>query len=64
MDDDFLMFEEQMTQTTVVEENCELDCYLEVPRENFTNLNILDWWKVNSAKYSLTSRKACDVLAI
>ena len=32
--------------------------------EDSPNFCILNWWKVNSSKYQLLSKLACDVLAI
>eukprot|EP00268_Persea_americana_P017080 TRINITY_DN1817_c0_g1_i5.p3 TRINITY_DN1817_c0_g1~~TRINITY_DN1817_c0_g1_i5.p3 ORF type:complete len:115 (+),score=11.60 TRINITY_DN1817_c0_g1_i5:1383-1727(+) len=53
-----------MTQVVVVEGKSELDSYLEELRDKSISFNILDWWKVNSAKYPVISRMACDILAI
>ena len=63
-EDEWLVFEEEMTQATVVEEKSELDSNLEEPRDKSISFNILDWWKVNLAKYPVISRMVCDILAI
>ncbi|GAA0165153.1 hypothetical protein LIER_39924 [Lithospermum erythrorhizon] len=43
---------------------CELTQYLNEPCENVGNLDILQWWKLNSIRYPILSKVARDVLAI
>ena len=53
-----------MTQKIVLEEKYKLDCYLEESRDKSTNINKLDWCKVNWAKYPIISRKVSEILSI
>ena len=53
-----------MTQTIALEKKSELDYYFEELRDKSINFNILNWWKVNSAKYPVISIMARDILAI
>ena len=42
----------------------ELDKYLNEDLDDDDDFNILDWWKVNSHRFSILSQLARDVLAI
>ena len=53
-----------MTQKIALEKKSELDYYFEELRDKSINSNILNWWKVNSAKYPVISIMARDILAI
>ena len=53
-----------MTQTIALEKIFKLDYYFEELRDKFINFNILNWWKVNLAKYQVISIMARDILAI
>ena len=53
-----------MTQKIALEKKSELDYYFEELRDKSINFNILNWWKVNSAKYPVILIMAHDILAI
>jgi len=58
-------FHKYLTSKNDVQSKSELDQYLmeEVEKPN-VNFNILNWWKVNSTKFTVLAQIACIVLAI
>ena len=58
-------FHKYLTSKSDIESKIELDQYL---RDDFeqanVNFNILNWWKVNSTKFSILAKIAQDVLVI
>jgi hypothetical protein len=64
-DDDPLVEWDQYTRSKIQQSSNELDRYLKedlTPRK--VEVDILEWWKINSSKYLVLSKMARDILAI